>query len=53
MPSAFRGLAIAMHITLGEAVALGMLPFLVGDALKALLAAAMLPLAWRLLRSFE
>lgn len=32
----------------GEALALGVWPFLVGDALKALLAAGLLPGAWRL-----
>lgn len=31
-----------------EAVAAGMLPFLVGDAVKALVAAGLLPAAWRL-----
>lgn len=35
----------------GEAVLLGLLPFLVGDALKAGLAAVALPAAWRLVES--
>lgn len=34
----------------GQALLLGMLPFLVGDALKALAAGAALPGAWRLVR---
>ena len=41
-------LAAAIGVSLGEAVGLGMTPFLVGDALKILLAAGLLPLAWRI-----
>jgi biotin transporter BioY len=41
-------LAWALGVDLGEAIRLGALPFLVGDALKILLAAGLLPLAWRL-----
>lgn len=41
-------LAAAIGVTLPEAVALGAVPFLVGDALKILLAAGLLPAAWRL-----
>jgi biotin transport system substrate-specific component len=41
-------LAWALGVDLGEAIRLGTLPFLVGDALKILLAAGLLPLAWRL-----
>ena len=41
-------LAISIGVGLGEAVALGLLPFLVGDGLKILLAAGLLPAAWRL-----
>jgi biotin transport system substrate-specific component len=41
-------LALAIGVDLGEAVALGALPFLVGDGLKILLAAGLLPAAWRL-----
>lgn len=44
-------LALALGIGLGEAIGLGATPFLVGDALKILLAAGLLPLAWRLTRS--
>ena len=41
-------LAISIGVGFGEAVALGVLPFLVGDGLKILLAAGLLPAAWRL-----
>jgi biotin transport system substrate-specific component len=41
-------LAFTLHVSLGEALALGMFPFLLGDAFKAILAAVVLPLAWRL-----
>ncbi|CAN5220186.1 biotin transporter BioY [soil metagenome] len=41
-------LAAVENLSLGEAVRLGLLPFLVGDALKALLAAGFLPAAWAL-----
>jgi biotin transport system substrate-specific component len=41
-------LAWALGVDLGEAIRLGALPFLAGDALKILLAAGLLPLAWRL-----
>ena len=38
------------HSGLGSALAMGVRPFLIGDALKVLLAAGLLPGAWRLLR---
>ena len=41
-------LAVAIGVGLPEAIALGVLPFLIGDALKILLAAGLLPAAWRL-----
>ena len=41
-------LAWALGVDLGEAIRLGALPFLAGDALKIVLAAGLLPLAWRL-----
>ncbi|MDP8977040.1 MAG: biotin transporter BioY [Actinomycetota bacterium] len=41
-------LAVVEGLSPGEAVRLGLLPFLVGDALKALLAAGCLPGAWAL-----
>ncbi len=43
-------LAQVVGVSLGEALGLGLVPFLVGDALKALLAAGLLPAAWRLVR---
>jgi len=43
-------LAHAAHVSLAHAWALGARPFFVGDALKVLLAAGLLPSAWMLLR---
>ena len=40
-------LAVAIGVSLTEAIGLGMTPFFIGDALKILLAAGLLPLAWR------
>ena len=42
-------LAISLHVGLERAIVLGMLPFLPGDALKALAAAGLLPSTWKLL----
>ncbi|MGW0772276.1 biotin transporter BioY [Streptomyces sp. NPDC002835] len=42
-------LALATGRSLGEAVAAGLVPFLIGDALKAALAMGVLPTAWKLL----
>ncbi|MFI8459382.1 biotin transporter BioY [Kitasatospora sp. NPDC085464] len=42
-------LALALHVPLTRAAELGLYPYLVGDALKAALAAGALPLAWKLL----
>lgn len=42
------GLALVLGVGLGEAVVLGAVPFLVGDALKLALAAALLPATWKL-----
>lgn len=42
-------LALALHVPLARAAELGLYPYLVGDALKAALAAGALPLAWKLL----
>ena len=39
-------LAASLGISLTDAIGVGVVPFLVGDALKALLAAGLLPLAW-------
>jgi biotin transport system substrate-specific component len=46
-------LALALHLPLGQAVAIGLVPYLVGDALKAALAMAAVPATWRLLPSDE
>ncbi|WP_030564106.1 biotin transporter BioY [Streptomyces aureocirculatus] len=42
-------LAAATGMSLTEAVAAGLTPFLIGDALKAALAMGVLPLAWKLI----
>lgn len=41
-------LMAALNVDLGRAIELGVTPFLVGDALKVLLAAGLLPVAWKL-----
>ena len=41
-------LAVAIGVSLPEALALGALPFVIGDALKIVLAAGLLPAAWSL-----
>ncbi|WP_330477688.1 biotin transporter BioY [Streptomyces platensis] len=41
-------LALSTGMSLGEAAAVGMVPFLIGDALKAALAMGALPTAWKL-----
>lgn len=40
-------LMAAVNVGFGEALSLGVIPFLIGDALKVLLAAGLLPTAWR------
>ncbi|TXJ85309.1 biotin transporter BioY [Streptomyces lavendulae] len=40
-------LALAAHLSIGQAVAAGLVPFLIGDALKAALAMGLLPTAWK------
>jgi biotin transport system substrate-specific component len=40
-------LAVAAHLSFSQAVALGLTPFLIGDALKAALAMGALPTAWK------
>ncbi|MFJ1701841.1 biotin transporter BioY [Kitasatospora sp. NPDC088346] len=42
-------LAVALHVPLARAAELGLYPYLVGDALKAVLAMGALPLTWKLL----
>jgi biotin transport system substrate-specific component len=46
-------LMAALGIPLGKALELGLAPFVIGDAMKIVLAAAALPGAWRLLARFE
>lgn len=41
-------LAVDLHVGLGKAIALGLTPFLAGDAIKAGIAALALPATWRL-----
>ncbi|GAA1895688.1 biotin transporter BioY [Streptantibioticus ferralitis] len=41
-------LAIAAHLSFGQALSLGFTPYLIGDALKAALAMGLLPAAWKL-----
>lgn len=47
---AFGASFLALHLGIGatQAIALGVLPFLVGDAAKIALAAALLPASWRM-----
>lgn len=40
----------ALDVTLGKALELGLAPFVVGDTIKLLAAAGLLPLAWRVVR---
>lgn len=40
-------LGVSLHVGPREAVALGLTPFMIGDAIKAVLAAVLLPAAWR------
>lgn len=46
-------LAISLQWDPATAIAKGVLPFLVGDAIKILVAAGLLPLAWRAVRRFD
>lgn len=41
-------LGLYLHVGAGKAIALGLTPFLVGDAIKLALAAGLLPTGWRL-----
>jgi biotin transport system substrate-specific component len=47
------GLMFVSSMSLGAAISLGIVPFLLGDLLKAALAAAVLPSAWALVRSLD
>lgn len=44
------GLMLSLGLSLEQALAAGVIPFLIGDLVKAVLAAAALPLAWKLLK---
>ncbi len=46
----FCWLAVLLHIGLGQAFLLGWLPFLPGDLVKLVIAVALLPSAWQLVR---
>lgn len=41
-------LAVSLHLSAATAWSLGVRPFLIGDLIKAVLASAVLPIAWRL-----
>ena len=41
-------LALDLHLTAAETLAAGFTPFVIGDAIKAAIAAGLLPIAWRL-----
>lgn len=41
------------HLSLGKALALGVVPFLAGDAIKIAVAAGLLPASWKLVRRVE
>jgi len=45
------GLMLFAHLPLAKAVALGVVPFLIGDAIKIALAAGLLPATWKLVNS--
>ena len=42
------GLMASLGVSTIEALSVGVLPFLIGDVVKASIAAALLPLAWRI-----
>ena len=44
---------LSNFIGLGQAIVAGVLPFLYGDALKLLIAAGLMPLAWRAVKSIK
>lgn len=46
-------LAIDLHVSLARAISLGLVPFLLGDLVKALLAGLALPGVWRLVRRVD
>nr|BFE55486.1 biotin transporter BioY [Dactylosporangium thailandense] len=46
-------LAVAAHLTPAQALEAGAVPFLIGDAIKVLLATALLPAAWAVVRRVQ
>ena len=44
-------LALDLHLSAGSAIALGVTPFLIGDALKTVVAMGLFPASWKLLGS--
>ena len=47
------GLALVLDLSASQAVAAGVLPFLIGDAVKLVAAAAIVPAAWKLVDRFS
>jgi len=43
------GLMVTLGLSFSQAIAAGVIPFLIGDVAKAIAAAAMLPLAWKVI----
>jgi len=46
-------LMVALGVDAGRAISLGLVPFLIGDAIKILFAAVLLPEVWRLVGAWE
>lgn len=46
-------LAFVVHLSLSQALVAGLLPFIPGDIIKVIIAAALLPSAWTIVRRFE
>jgi biotin transport system substrate-specific component len=46
-------LALVLHISLSQALIFGMYPFLIGDAIKIVIAAALLPAGWLVARKIK
>jgi biotin transport system substrate-specific component len=46
-------LAFVLHLNLLTAIKIGMLPFIPGDVLKLLIAAALLPATWAIVRKVK
>lgn len=44
---------VALGVDAGRAISLGLVPFLIGDAIKILFAAVLLPEVWRLVGAWE